>query len=479
MEPLCTSDEPATFNRFRSILKKFEKRHGNRSKSFAIARVMLRVLQEKGMDARAFVLHILEKQVFGKNRLNVVVRMNLFCVAPDIILDDLFTEQHSGTNLEKAVNNFPAKDVVNLLNLVAANFATPDALVAHMKKADCFRVGYAVDVANSRWSEKSVKEFILFCSEKLGVEVPEKARLLFLRTRLDKELKTYFRGETEIIDFYQICRELARSDEDLYRFCVGYVAIQSTPVAEYLAKMKNTPFAPNEGANDFVPKCVDHPPLHAYACEKATVIDDQSAVIELEKGLDDSRHIAVLYHVTTLHDQTKCNLISIRTRKRVFFYIHNQSRRYKEQVGLALRDKVGGKRVFAFNSSKAAAFFDSEFKWTPSKLVDLRELAERNNVDPTVEGIAKALSGGHCSRGKNFTNSSVPSPMALWHLDIYTSVLYEFGVRMKNLRGQEMTDAARDENERRARAREREERREQRRVSGQSEDSGRTRSNRR
>ena len=50
-----------------------------------------------------------------------------------------------------------------------------------------------------------------------------------------------------------------------------------------------------------------------------------------------------------------------------------------------------------------------------------------------IAKIVGETTGGHCSRAKT-------SPMALWHLDIYTSIIYEFAVKMLNLRGQEAMD---------------------------------------
>ena len=66
--------------------------------------------------------------------------------------------------------------------------------------------------------------------------------------------------------------------------------------------------------------------------------------------------------------------------------------------------------------------------------------------------------------------------MALWHIDIYTSVIYEFAVRYLNLRGQERVDRVRDDEERRARAIARNQRKEERRRQNDnsSDSSGRS-----
>ena len=89
--------------------------------------------------------------------------MGLFCVSPMIVFDDLFTLQHSGDNVQKALANYPANKIVELLIFLADKSRSPEVFVAKMKEADCFRRGFEVDVESSRWSDKTVKDFILFC----------------------------------------------------------------------------------------------------------------------------------------------------------------------------------------------------------------------------------------------------------------------------------------------------------------------------
>ena len=85
-------------------------------------------------------------------------------------------------------------------------------------------------------------------------------------------------------------------------------------------------------------------------------------------------------------------------------------------------------------------------------MIDVRALAELSGIEPKIAKFEK-ITDGHCSRVKNFTSSWTLSPMALWHIDIHTSIVYEFAVRYLNLRDQERVDKVRDDEENRARAR--------------------------
>ena len=73
-----------------------------------------------------------------------------------------------------------------------------------------------------------------------------------------------------------------------------------------------------------------------------------------------------------------------------------------------------------------------------------------------------------------FGDAALPSLVALEHLDVKASLLYEFCVRFLNLRGGEMRDAVEEQDQRQAR---REERRTENRA--RAENKSRSRSDRR
>ena len=172
-----------------------------RPQMFVVGRIMLTMLQRRSRD---FVLRLFRENVIGTNRLNIAVRLSYYLFSPMILLEDLFSSRHCADNLEKAVQNFTPQSLQKLLCFVAENSRRPEVVLERMKEVECFRENYEVNIAESRWSEEAVRNFVRFVCEKVGIEVPREAKLLFLRIRLDVELATYARGETEIYDFVQI-----------------------------------------------------------------------------------------------------------------------------------------------------------------------------------------------------------------------------------------------------------------------------------
>ena len=74
-----------------------------------------------------------------------------------------------------------------------------------MRAADCYRENFSVEWSPDTWKESKVKEFVEFVCDKLGVLVPIEANGLFLRVKIDRELVFFFRKETEVNDFFNIC----------------------------------------------------------------------------------------------------------------------------------------------------------------------------------------------------------------------------------------------------------------------------------
>ena len=455
LEQLVVPRESTVVNRFVAALKLFD-RQKSRKKAFAVARAMLQCLACHGWSARDFVLLLMKTQVIRSSRLNIVVRLGYYSLSPTIFLDDVFNDQHSGANLKKALKNFPQNAIVAVLKFVADNSRAPETVLAKMREEDVFAENYDVDLTKSRFSEKELMFFIKFCCAALGIDVPTEIRPLFLRVRLDKEVEMYFRNETEPEDFHNICVGISNDDHSLMAYCVEYVGCKSAVLARFMAKLQHLAYSPAPGVDDFSPFCASARVYHQGACGKVTVVDDIPSANELDRRLSNCRYVAVTYHVNASKGEGVCDLFSFRTRRHLFVYLPNQSGEFREQVAGSLRTHIGEKRVFVYRASKAAKFLKAEFLgWEPSNLVDIRQLAEDNNITPTMAEMATELTGGFCSRARNFcASTSLPSPMALHHLDADATVIYDFAIRYLDLRGREIADAN-EEGEERRQARER------------------------
>ena len=450
---LETGEETLVQGRFFDLLRRLG-RQKSRKKAYAVARVMLQMLARRGWDEQDFVLGMMNGNVIKTNRLHLAVMLNFFSVSPSLILADLFNDQHSSTDLEKAANNFPVKAVVDLMKFVAANSSSPDNVLKAMRTEDAFRYGYVVDVTKSRFSEAELVTFIKTCCDAIDVEIPSEARLLFLRVRLEKELATFFRGETEILDFHNICAAICEDDDDLMAYCVQFVARRSNPIAKLMSRMRNTPFIPAAAVNNYVPVCSTIGSFHELACAKTVVIDDATTAIEFDERLSDCRQIAVLYHVNASQGEGVYDLFAFRLSRRVFFYLPKQSRNQRDDVAASL-ERHGRKRVFLFKKAAALGFLDAEFGWKPTDVTDVGELAVENSIRPSLTEMAMKMTGGCCSRGRNFASvGAIPSPIALSHLNANVSLIYDFAVKFKNLGGAEIREGV-DELEKRKRSRDR------------------------
>ena len=102
-----------------------------------------------------------------------------------------------------------------------------------MRTFDCFRDNYVATFDG--WNNDKVQELIEFACHRAEIPVPDVARHVFLRASLDKELKLYFKGETEKSDFYSICIWHTKNNDEGFRVIVDYLAEKSSKLCEYIA----------------------------------------------------------------------------------------------------------------------------------------------------------------------------------------------------------------------------------------------------
>ena len=434
LRQLTAPSEETTKQRFFNILKAFAARETKR-KSVVLAKAILAFLPSK---ARSFVLLVLESGTLGRGRLNVIVKLQFFFVSSVIIYDDLFTDHPDRATLATAVMNFPVGVIVDNLKFLAANSRRPNIIVDKMRRADCFRGNYLADF--DQWKESRVKSFIEFICDKIGIPVPDEARFLSLRVDLDRELANFFKGETEVPDFFQICVKLTCNSDESFRECIDYLAEKSNPLCEFVSEMRGVPFLNNPAASNFIPSCATpfNVSLHELACGSNTFINDEFSVREFQANVDSARHFAVLIRCGSTFGE----IASFRFRQPAFHYAQHHSRHQRPGVVSALGRVAREKQVFVFKKDLVADFFETEFGLAPGNLTDACELAKKyEGVQPAIASLARHISGGdYCRRGRNFVHFSLPSPAAIQHLDVDVSVLYEFCIKALGLMSFEMKD---------------------------------------
>ena len=440
--------------RFFHILKAFN-RFETKKQRFVLAKTMVSLLEE---ESRSFVLLLLNNNLLGISRLNIIIKLEFYSgISPFLLLDDFFCDQHSPTMIEKAATNLPDDgnlgSVIDVVRFLASNSRNPAVIIEKMRTIDIFRDNYTTEIQYKLWKESHVRDFIKSVCEKINAPIPNEARFVFLRATIEIEFEAYKKGETEIPDFYQICLVRADNDKEKFECCVEYLKELSNPISHYIAEIRGVPFTPCPKANTFIPKCrlPFNDKLHSLASNRNTFLNDDCATIEFEKC---SKESAIAMFLNT--GGTSGQLLSFRFLRWTFHCSRHHARNQREKIAAILKNINPATQFFIFHEDLMTAFLRNEFDWSPANFKDSRELSKSvPDVQPTMASMVKYLTGGsHCRVGRNHAVFSTPSPNAVHHRDIDVSVVYRFCMKILG-----MNDADKIDEERDARKRERQEKR--------------------
>ena len=440
--------------RFFHILTAFKRCEGKK-KCFVLAKAMVSLLEE---ESRNFVLLLLNNNMLGVSRLNIVTKLEFYSgISPFLLLDDFFCDQHDPSMLEKAARNLPDDgnmgSVLNVIRFLASNSRNPAIIVEKMRTIDIFRENYSAEIKVGSWRESRVRDFISSVCEKINAPIPDEARFVFLRATIEIEFEAFKKGETEIVDFYQICLVRTGNDEEKFDCCVEYLKDLSNPLSRYFAEVRGLPFTPNPQANDFVPKCRSpyNDKLHGLASNRNTFLNDNCATIEFE-NCSKEPVIAILLH----YGGTSGEILSFRFLRWTFHYTRHHACKQREKVAAILKKIPPSTQIFVFTEEKTMTFLRNEFDWSPANVKDATKLSESiPDVQPTIGSFAKYLTGGaHCRIGRNYAVFSTPSPNTVHHRDVDVSVLFRFCMKVLG-----MNDADKIDAEREARKKERQDKR--------------------
>ena len=443
--------ERQSINRCISILVHFNEHGGGRWKTIPLARTMMTLFPTQ---IRAFVAAIFREKVLGSNRLKIAVELDHFLLSPFIILAELFSNPFNLENVKRAALAFPASKVMAVVRFLAKNSDDPRAVVAEMRKTDCFRENYTVNWERLKWTTARVREFVEAVCTTVGAEIPVEARPFLLRFRLDKAYASYRAGETEIEDLYKICLMLCDDDDDEFETIMEYFAARSNPITEFFAMTRGQEFLFNPQASVSVPSCAmpAGEKLHSLACPSHTVIRGDDSAEVFERHVKESRHFAIGLH-RSAEFEGRGTLFMFRFRDHVVFYLPGHSRKQQVRMTTILSRHAKDKRVFILQKELVLDFCDEHFSWAPALTVDVAALTEIRSVSPTLGGIRKLIADSvHCGRGKNFAAGAIPSKICLLHRNIDISLLYEFCTEALDLKEQDRADIAES---RQARKRER------------------------
>ena len=410
-------------DKFIVILKKFGDDEGKK-RQYALARAMLASLSS---EAREFSLRILDENIFGTDRLNSLCRLEYFSVEVSVLLESLVTTSRDSDSLTTAVRNFQQIELLELIELLC--YKSSEEIVAEMKKDDVYRSGITVPYPEVCFSEKRIRDFIVFVCEKVGIEIPSVAVPLFARVRLAGEMEQYFEGRTEIEDFFKICSAYAKNDPSVLRLCLVLVGRRSNPLGQFFCRMLKTPFLPNSDAGNYSPSCNENEALHKLACDRHYSLTENSSVQEFKENFGRSEFVAISYHQNTIKGKAGCDFMSFRTEHRIFHYSPKMSASFRDKI-VRFLVTYQNKTVFVNGKDTAVGYLRKFFGWTPRNIVDAKAVAEENGIRPLLNPMTEALVGGRfCHRGINFCGDTIPSQVALRHVDVMASFVYEFCIR--------------------------------------------------
>ena len=255
---------------------------------FPVAKAMI---SELPLKARPFILLLLKHGTLGTCRLNIIVKLERYTgISPFLILDDFFSEQNCPTTLEKAIRylkNPNADGVMEVIRFLAKNAQKPEVIREKMLSVDIFRDNYPAVIKEGNWKESRVRNFIETVCRHLGVEIPVEARLVFLRAKIEKEMKEFTDGETEPADFYDICVQHTKNEKEGFDCCIEYLASRSNTLCQFFCETRGIPFTHNDEVSTSTPECATPYKrcLHELACGRNKFLNDGNAVAEFKECL--------------------------------------------------------------------------------------------------------------------------------------------------------------------------------------------------
>ena len=443
LDDLSALQQAVTFDRFQTVLRGLKEEAVKRDipmptnfrpKRFYIIKTMLLFLPLRIQD---FILFILEETICGGDRLNAVVSIQYFGVTEWIMASVLFDENPNNSAVQRAVVNYPVKSVIIMLKFLAANSARPDVIRERLVREECFRNLFNPDL--TRCTEEKIRDFINLICKRLKIEVPREASDLFARIARVKEIAVFHAGEVEVEDFRQIVLSISDGDDDLYDYCVRYMAPINNPITKSLCQYKGLPFAPSPHADFFVPGCTQPygPRQHELAHKKSHIFQDLHQINEFKSKLEESELLTITVKTSPTDDDKEKTprFILFNCLSCIFIYGRRHSDLVRDELTEILGAYAQSKRIFALNADAVSGFLRRELNWVPNSITDAADVATRIGVDPCLSGITGWLTGeAFCGRANHASDVGLPTSQTMAHMKMRCGIIHEFCVSALGLR---------------------------------------------
>jgi hypothetical protein len=265
-----------------------------------------------------------------------------------------------------------------------------------------------------------------------------KFRRRLLHVILDQELAAYQHGEVEEEDFLYSFNAICEGNSDVEEEALKYVLKTAESLGQYLETRHPTNV---RGGHRLSKKHVCQQPynqaLHQLGreCGETRLIEGEDDVKILSAELKASSHITVLAHAPPklIREVDEVDLLTVRTRKRVFAVLPKVFPQTVQAVGAALRNSVEEQVVFVHKGNKLRKFCKEVLQWVPENVMDVFDAClekgwgARDNMDYIAADVVK---GNFCRRGWRFDAVAIPSSTVIEHRRINASLIHEFGLKM-------------------------------------------------
>jgi hypothetical protein len=148
-----------------------------------------------------------------------------------------------------------------------------------------------------------------------------------------------------------------------------------------------------------------------------------------------SSHITVLAHAPPklIREVDEIDLLTVRTRKRVFAVLPKVFPQTVQAVGAALRNSVEQQMVFVYKGNRVRKFCKEVLQWVPENVTDVFETCLGKGwgaKDNMVYIAADVVKGNFWRRGWRFDAVAISSSTVMEHRRINASLIHEFGLKM-------------------------------------------------
>jgi hypothetical protein len=300
-------------------------------------------------------------------------------------------------------------------------------------------------VMEELFAEERCEKFIRNVCRNFKLPFPRGFRRRLWREMMDQELESYGQGEAEDEDFLHLFNIIYMGDDDVEKEALDYVAGWVKPSGQYVEEMRHPTVLRGDRFEERPSKITVYrqpfnKALHQIGrqCDDTHIIKNKVDVKLFSDELQMSRYVTILSHVPPklTANIDEIDLLTIRTKKKVFAVLPKVFPQILKSIGRALREFAVEQTIFAHKGNQMRQYCKDTFQWELMKVIDVFWVClERGwGAKDSLDHIAADLVGGQfCRRGWRFEAVAIPSSTVLEHRELSVSLVHEFGVKLQEV----------------------------------------------